>query len=170
MVRVGHQQHSHHTPVDKIHGQHLDIQAQSPHGKRRRAARPHGVSRHGQRVRPIGPHTIDRFASALNMLLPRYNANWLDSSSETVIALHLSDANWRDENNWCNPPWHVLPALAQKLLQSGATFTMVAPRWQGKAWHQALPELACNETVMSARAHWFRPGRRPGRGTIGKPQ
>jgi hypothetical protein len=63
----------------------------------------------------FGPHTIDGFALALNTLLPRYNANWLDTSCEAVDTLHLSDAHWRDENKWCNPPWHALPNLAQKL-------------------------------------------------------
>jgi hypothetical protein len=59
--------------------------------------------------------------------------------------------------------------LPQKLHQSGATSTVVAPRWQGKAWHHALTELACHEMVLPARAHLFRPGRRHGCGTIGKP-
>jgi hypothetical protein len=117
----------------------------------------------------FGPYTIDRFASALNTLLPRYDANWLDPSCEAVDSLHLADTQWREENKLCNPPWPLLPDLAQKLRQSGTTATMVAPRWQGKAWHQALTELACHETVLPARAHLFRPGRRHGRGTIGKP-
>jgi hypothetical protein len=38
-------------------------------------------------------HTIDRFASELNTLLPRYIANWLDPSCEAVGALHLSDTH-----------------------------------------------------------------------------
>jgi hypothetical protein len=38
----------------------------------------------------FGPHTIERFASALNKLLPRYNANWLDPSCEAVDSLHLA--------------------------------------------------------------------------------
>jgi hypothetical protein len=42
----------------------------------------------------FGPHTIDRFASALNSLLPRYNANWLDPSYEAVDSLHLADTHW----------------------------------------------------------------------------
>jgi hypothetical protein len=62
----------------------------------------------------LGPHTIDRFALALNMLLPRYDANWLDPSCEAMDALHLSDAHSRDENNWCNLPWRMVPDLAQK--------------------------------------------------------
>jgi hypothetical protein len=46
----------------------------------------------------FGSHTIDRFASALNTLLPQYNKKWLDPSCEAVDALHLSHAHWRDEN------------------------------------------------------------------------
>eukprot|EP00873_Tetraselmis_striata_P028116 jgi/Tetstr1/448380/TSEL_035661.t1 len=63
----------------------------------------------------FGPHSIDRFASALNTLLPRYNAAWLDPTCEAVDSLHLPDANWRRENNWCNAPWPMLPDLVQKL-------------------------------------------------------
>eukprot|EP00873_Tetraselmis_striata_P011019 jgi/Tetstr1/431283/TSEL_020978.t1 len=48
----------------------------------------------------FGPHSIDRFASALNTLLPRYNAAWLDPTCEAVDSLHLPDADWRRENNW----------------------------------------------------------------------
>jgi hypothetical protein len=117
----------------------------------------------------FGPHTIDRFASALNTLLPRYNAKSLDPSCEEVNSLHLADLSWQEENNWCNPPWLLLPDLTQKLQPSGASATMVVPRWQGRAWHQALTELACHETVLPARAHLFRPERRYGCGTIGKP-
>eukprot|EP00873_Tetraselmis_striata_P002689 jgi/Tetstr1/422953/TSEL_013732.t1 len=47
----------------------------------------------------FGPHSIDRFASALNTLLPRYNAAWLDPTCEAVDSLHLPDADLRRENN-----------------------------------------------------------------------
>jgi hypothetical protein len=47
----------------------------------------------------FGPHTIDRFASALNTLFPRYNATWLDPSCEAVESLHLDDTQWREKNN-----------------------------------------------------------------------
>eukprot|EP00873_Tetraselmis_striata_P001965 jgi/Tetstr1/422229/TSEL_013081.t1 len=50
----------------------------------------------------FGPHSIDRFASALNTLLPRYNAAWLDPTCEAVDSLHPPDADWRRrENNCC---------------------------------------------------------------------
>eukprot|EP00873_Tetraselmis_striata_P025467 jgi/Tetstr1/445731/TSEL_033379.t1 len=34
----------------------------------------------------FGPHSIDRFASALNTMLPRYNAAWLDPTSCSRVA------------------------------------------------------------------------------------
>jgi hypothetical protein len=63
----------------------------------------------------FGPHTIDRFASALNTLLRRYNADWLDPSCEAVDSLHLAYSAWQEEKNWCNPPWPLLPDLTRKL-------------------------------------------------------
>eukprot|EP00873_Tetraselmis_striata_P042108 jgi/Tetstr1/462372/TSEL_007378.t1 len=39
--------------------------------------------------------TIDRFASALNTMVPRYSAAWLDPTCEAVDSLHLPDADWR---------------------------------------------------------------------------
>eukprot|EP00873_Tetraselmis_striata_P006290 jgi/Tetstr1/426554/TSEL_001630.t1 len=115
----------------------------------------------------FGPHSIDRFASALNTLLPRYNAAWLDPACEAVDSLHLPDADWRRENNWCNAPWPLLPDLVQKLQQSGAAATVVAPRWEGNAWHHALTEMAVEELTMAPRAGLFRPGRRDVRGLTG---
>jgi hypothetical protein len=37
----------------------------------------------------FGRHSIDRYASALNTLIPRYNARWKDPICEAVDALHL---------------------------------------------------------------------------------
>eukprot|EP00873_Tetraselmis_striata_P017714 jgi/Tetstr1/437978/TSEL_026608.t1 len=114
----------------------------------------------------FGPHSIDRFASALNTLLPRYNAAWLDPTCEAVDSLHLPDADWRHENNWCNAPWPLLLDLVQKLRQSGAAATVVAPRWEGKAWHHALTELAVEELTVAPRAGLFRPGRQDGQARV----
>eukprot|EP00873_Tetraselmis_striata_P012026 jgi/Tetstr1/432290/TSEL_021692.t1 len=116
----------------------------------------------------FGPHSIDRFASAFNTLLPRYMA-WLDPTCEAVDSLHLPDADWRRENNWCIAPWLLLSDLVHKLHQSGAAATVIAPRWEGKAWHQALTELAVEPLTVAPRAGLFRPGRQDGRGMIGRP-
>jgi hypothetical protein len=74
-----------------------------------------------------GPHTIDRFASMLNTQLPRFNARWRDPQCEDVDCLHLPVTTWLRENNYGNPPWTALPALAAKLGQSHATSTVIAP-------------------------------------------
>jgi hypothetical protein len=60
----------------------------------------------------FGFHTVDRLASALNTLLPRYNANSPNRSCEAVDSHHLADTQSREENNSCNPPWPLLPNLA----------------------------------------------------------
>eukprot|EP00873_Tetraselmis_striata_P013707 jgi/Tetstr1/433971/TSEL_023148.t1 len=66
-------------------------------------------------------------------------------------------------------PGPLLPELVQKLHeQSGAAATVVAPRWDGKAWHHALTEMAVEE-LTAPRAGLFRPGRRDGRDMIGMP-
>jgi hypothetical protein len=43
----------------------------------------------------FGKHSIDRLASALDTLLPRYNAGGKDPTCEGVDALHLPDNEWR---------------------------------------------------------------------------
>eukprot|EP00873_Tetraselmis_striata_P001019 jgi/Tetstr1/421283/TSEL_001156.t1 len=53
--------------------------------------------------------------------------------------------------------------------QSGVAASVVTPRWEGKAWHHALAEMAVEELTVAPHAGLFRPGRRNGRGMIGKP-
>jgi hypothetical protein len=89
-----------------------------------------------------GPHTVDRFASMLNAQLPRFNARWKDPKCEDVDCFHLPDASWQRENNYCNPPWSALPALAAKLSHSQAAAKVIAPYWPNKTWYHALARLA----------------------------
>eukprot|EP00873_Tetraselmis_striata_P013198 jgi/Tetstr1/433462/TSEL_022734.t1 len=62
--------------------------------------------------------------------------------TEAVDSLAQSDATWRAEVNWCNPPWQLLDDLVLKLQQSGAAATVVAPAWHGRPWLQQLHEMA----------------------------
>ena len=117
-----------------------------------------------------GPHTIDRFASMENALLPRYNARWLDPQAEDVDCLRLSDPAWRRENNWCNPPWERLDDLVDKLRQSGAAATVVAPHWPGRLWHQRLVELAEECILYPPTNDLFFPGRLGLRAGVGMPR
>jgi hypothetical protein len=50
-----------------------------------------------------GAHSIDRFASMENKQLPRLNAKWREPKCEDVDCLHLPDAVWQREANYCNP-------------------------------------------------------------------
>jgi hypothetical protein len=106
-----------------------------------------------------GPHTIDRFASMLNTQLPRFNARWRDPQCEDIDCLRLPDAAWRRENNYCNPPWTALPALAAKLDQSQAPATVIAPYWPNKTWYHALSRLATAALHFPASRDMFFPGR-----------
>eukprot|EP00873_Tetraselmis_striata_P043195 jgi/Tetstr1/463459/TSEL_008352.t1 len=118
----------------------------------------------------FGPHSIDHVASALNTLLPSHNAAWLDPTCEAVDSLHLPDADWRREKKWCNSSTWAPVELVQKLhLMSGAAVTVVALRWEGKAWHQVLTDMVIEELTVAPRAGLFRPERREGRGMIGRP-
>jgi hypothetical protein len=114
-----------------------------------------------------GPHTIDRFASMLNAQLPRFNARWRDPQCEDVDCLRLPDAAWRRENNYCNPPWTALPALARQTcpitgrndchrpLLAGQT---VVPRFR-PARHRDVPLPGGLRPFLSRRARQARGGR-----------
>eukprot|EP00873_Tetraselmis_striata_P018338 jgi/Tetstr1/438602/TSEL_027153.t1 len=81
---------------------------------------------HGKKSTPSGPPCVDRFASALNEMLPHHTAAWREPGCEAMDYLHLSDAQRGSGNNYCNPPWPLLPDLVQKLRQSGAAAAVVA--------------------------------------------
>lgn len=114
-----------------------------------------------------GPHSIDRFASFTNAQLPRYNSRWLDPGTEGVDCLRLSDQEWRKENNWCNPPWDLLPELVLKLRQSGAAATVVAPAWPSAAWHQGLLSMASHIITFPPMRDFFLPAKKGGARPVG---
>ncbi|XRB14270.1 RNA-dependent DNA polymerase [Pseudoscourfieldia marina] len=108
----------------------------------------------------VEQHSVDRFATALNTLLPRFNSRWEQPGAEAVNSLALSDEHWRSEKNWCNPPWSLLPTLADKLEQSGAAATVVTPDWPRENWAAKLDALAIEVTRIPAHTGLFIPGRR----------
>jgi hypothetical protein len=105
--------------------------------------------------RSWGACTVDRFASANNTLLPRFNSLLEDPRAEAVDAMSLSDAAWRAERNWCNPPWQLLGDVAAKLRASGAAATVVTPTWRSEAFYQEYLELADAFRVLPAQEATF---------------
>eukprot|EP00873_Tetraselmis_striata_P017338 jgi/Tetstr1/437602/TSEL_026269.t1 len=117
-----------------------------------------------------GACTIDRFATSENALLPRYNARWRDPRCEAVDALRLSDAAWRCERNWCNPPWNLIGDLVSKLESSGAPAIVIVPYWPDKAWYHLLSEMCSDMRSWKPRHDLFIPGRTGGRLPVGAPR
>ena len=114
-----------------------------------------------------GLHTVDRFASSTNKQIPRYNSKWRDGTAEAVDSLHLSDQEWRAENNWCNPPWELLDDLALKLRKSGAAATVIAPYWPKKPWFLHLSEMSTESVDMPPNHDLFSPQRQHGHAGVG---
>eukprot|EP00873_Tetraselmis_striata_P044637 jgi/Tetstr1/464901/TSEL_009635.t1 len=117
-----------------------------------------------------GACTIDRFATSENALLPRYNARWRDLRCEAVDALRLSDAAWRCERNWCNPPWNLIGDLVSKLESSGAPSIVIVPYWPDKAWYQLLSEMCSDMRSWKPRHDLFIPSRTGDRLHVGAPR
>ena len=105
--------------------------------------------------RAWGPFTVDRFASASNAQVMRFNAAWAEPGAEAVDAFAQPMAAWRREANWCVPPIALLPQLAQFMRESGAGGTVVTPDWPAQAWAQCFTEMATESWVVSAAQHPF---------------
>lgn len=100
-----------------------------------------------------GPHTVDRFASTCNAQVPRFNGAWGEEAAEGADAFAQPLPNWCREVNWCVPPVHLLPQLAQFLRASGAAATVVAPHWPAQSWAQDLRELSAETLLIPAAQH-----------------
>jgi hypothetical protein len=98
--------------------------------------------------RRFGPHTIDRYASASNALLPRWNCLLPDAHSAGAGALAQ---RWEGENSFAFPPPSELPQLAQFLFEHpGAPCTVVAPYWAAQPWFQVLAEISTHVEIHAA--------------------
>jgi hypothetical protein len=100
-------------------------------------------------------------------IAPRFNAKWRDPKCEDVDYLHLPDAAWQREYNYCNPPWDALPSLCAKLHQSGGAATVIAPYWPHKPWFQHLHSMAIETTHYPVSRDQFFPGRHGSREGVG---
>ena len=114
----------------------------------------------------FGPHTVERFATANNTHLPRFNARFYSPGTEGVDAMARSSEN---ENNFVNPPWSLLGQVAQKLRDEGATATVVAPYWVTATWWTELQNLASEILVIPASQDLFLPGARGSSVSVGQP-
>ena len=54
-------------------------------------------------AKTVGGLDVDRFATARNTLLPRFNSYFMESGCEGVDAFAQTD--WLTAKNYCNPPF-----------------------------------------------------------------
>jgi len=101
----------------------------------------------------FGPHTIDRFASRANCRLPRFNSRLPEPGSEGQDAM-VQD--WRKENNYCCPPFAMIPRVLRLLEQQRASATLVAPVWTFAHWWSRLARMST--AVMKLAPSDFKPG------------
>lgn len=122
-----------------------------------------------------GPHTIDRFAGQNNNLVRKFNSLHHCPGSSGVDALAQTD--WAAHNNWCNPPFFLLPRLLAVLRKFQASASVVVPYWPSRPWWPCLvagPKifapfvLGC--LVLPCSHDTFRPGPSLGNtGGVGRP-
>ncbi len=101
-----------------------------------------------------GPHSVDRFASSLSTQLPVYNSLNFDPFTAGVDALAQPD--WLAHNNYCNPPWCLLPRLLALLRAvPGVRATVVAPLWRDTLWFQQLMAITSEFFIVPAGSTVF---------------
>ena len=104
----------------------------------------------------FGPHSYDRFANMHNCKCRLYNSQFADPGSSGIDGLDQPVQSWREHNNWCNPPWALLPQLSKFLsMHSGIACTVLCPTWKGEAWYKALQRLAISTYTFPAGTRLF---------------
>jgi len=100
--------------------------------------------------------TVDRYATANNAQVPRYNSWFADPGAEAVDATTQS---WRWELNWLNPPWDDLAWVLYKLSQEPeAAAYLVAPYWPTAPWWPSFLALAADWYLLPQDPALFLPG------------
>ena len=87
-----------------------------------------------------GPHTIDRFATLVNTQLPVFNSRFAEPLTSGIDALTQKD--WQDHNNYCNPPFRLIPQLLRAIEHKNVSVTLIAPYWKAQSWFQKLTQMS----------------------------
>lgn len=74
---------------------------------------------------------MDLFASDKTARCHRFYSRWL---CPRTLGTNAFAHAWTDENAWANPPFHLVGAVVNQALSTGATVTLVAPEWRAQQW------------------------------------
>ena len=98
-----------------------------------------------QVVRAFGPFDIDLFASLLNTKCHAYASWFPDPGSVAVDAFTFS---WKNVNFYAFPPFILLPRVLRKIVDDGATGTVVVPWWPAQAWFPLFQRLLISNPIL----------------------
>lgn len=88
-----------------------------------------------------GAHTIDMFAASHNAQLDRYYTHEINALAQS----------WRKENPWCNPPWHLISRVLQKVKRDKVTATICVPFYRHATWWSQLKRITIDDPIAIAR-------------------
>ena len=71
-------------------------------------------------------------ANMSNTHVPVFNSKWSD---RLTVAVNCFTQDWRGENNWVCPGFHLVEAVLEHLRECKATATVVVPVWRTKPWY-----------------------------------
>eukprot|EP00121_Abeoforma_whisleri_P012210 Awhi_evm2s11263 len=85
-----------------------------------------------------GPHTIDLMASKKNAQLSRY----------MTVSTDAFSIDWKDENGWCNPPWHLIPMVLDYVKTTKSTITVCVPLYFQAEWFNTWKSMLIDEPIV----------------------
>jgi len=88
-----------------------------------------------------GPHTLDLFATDLTTRCGRFFSRVATPNSSGVNAMAH---DWTADNCWANPRFNLVGPVVQRIIQTAARVTLVAPHWEAQPWWAPAVE-ACAE-------------------------
>jgi len=92
------------------------------------------------------PHSVDLFATELNTRCDRFYSR---RHCPGALATNALKQSWTAENAWANPPFHMLGAVVNKIVSSGATATLITPIWRAQPWWAVAVENCCESDPLS---------------------
>ena len=92
----------------------------------------------------MGYPSIDLFATRLNNRLPLYVSPIPDQQALSIDALTM---DWNRIHAYAFPPFHLIPAVINKVLSSQCKIVLIAPLWPDRPWFPELLRLLVSPPV-----------------------